>query len=216
MAMSTEPAPRPRTSRSKQRRATRRRIIDAAAELFIEHGYATTTLEQVADRAGVAVQTVYFHYGNKRTLLKEAVDLAAAGDDEPVAVLDRPWNEAMHAADDVDEVLSIWARNGAAIFERIAPIMGVVRDAAVVDAEMAEQWTTNESQRLTAFRELATLLDDRGDLRADLDVEQATDLVFALNSVEVYLLLTRGRGWTTQRWERWLTRTLRASLVEPQ
>jgi AcrR family transcriptional regulator len=214
--MSTESAPRPRTSRSDQRRATRRRIIDAAAALFIEHGYATTTLEQMAERAGVAVQTVYFHYGNKRTLLKEAVDLAAAGDDEPVAVLERPWNEAMHAADDIDEVLAIWARNGAEIFERIAPIMGVVRDAAVVDAEMAEQWATNEDQRLTAFRELATLLDDRGDLRADLDVEQATDLVFALNSVEVYLLLTRGRGWATEQWERWLTDTLRASLVEPR
>lgn len=214
--MSTESASRPRTSRADQRRATRRRIIDAAAALFIEHGYATTTLEQVAERAGVAVQTVYFHYGNKRTLLKEAVDLAAAGDDEPVPVLERPWNEAMRAADDVDEVLSIWARNGAEIFERIAPIMGVVRDAAVVDAEMAEQWSTNESQRLTAFRELATLLDDRGDLRADLDVEQATDLVFALNSVEVYLLLTRSRGWTTEQWERWLTDTLRASLVEPR
>lgn len=214
--MSTESASRPRTSRADQRRATRRRIIDAAAALFIEHGYATTTLEQVAERAGVAVQTVYFHYGNKRTLLKEAVDLAAAGDDEPVPVLERPWNEAMHAADDVDGVLSIWARNGAEIFERIAPIMGVVRDAAVVDAEMAEQWSTNESQRLTAFRELAALLDDRGDLRADLDVEQATDLVFALNSVEVYLLLTRSRGWTTEQWERWLTQTLRASLVEPR
>lgn len=214
--MSTESASRPRTSRADQRRATRRRIIDAAADLFIERGYANTTLEQVADRAGVAVQTVYFHYGNKRTLLKEAVDLAAAGDDEPVPVLERPWNEAMHAADDVDEVLSIWARNGAEIFERIAPIMGVVRDAAVVDAEMAEQWATNEDQRLTAFRELAALLDDRGDLRADLDVDQATDLVFALNSVEVYLLLTRGRGWTTERWERWLTDTLRASLVEPR
>lgn len=214
--MSTEPAPVPRTSRSDQRRATRRRIIDAAADLFIEHGYATTTLEQVADRAGVAVQTVYFHYGNKRTLLKEAVDLAAAGDDEPVPVLERPWNEAMHAADDVDEVLSIWARNGAEIFERIAPIMGVVRDAAVVDAEMAEQWATNEGQRLTAFRELAALLDDRGDLRAGMDVEQATDLVFALNSIEVYLLLTRARGWTTEQWERWLTDTLRASLVEPR
>lgn len=214
--MSTESASRPRISRADQRRATRRRIIDAAAALFIEHGYATTTLEQVAERAGVAVQTVYFHYGNKRTLLKEAVDLAAAGDDEPVPVLERPWNEAMHAADDVDQVLSIWTRNGAEIFERIAPIMGVVRDAAVVDAEMAEQWATNEAQRLTAFRELAALLDDRGDLRADLDVDQATDLVFALNSVEVYLLLTRGRGWTTERWERWLTETLRASLVGPR
>ena len=52
-------------------------------------GYGSTTLEQIAARAGVAVQTVYFHFGNKRTVLKEAVDVAAVGDDEPVALLER-------------------------------------------------------------------------------------------------------------------------------
>src|SRR3954468_16587156 len=78
-------------SRAARTRATRRRIVDAAAELFIERGYGVTTLEQIAARAGVAVQTVYFHFGNKRTVLKEAVDVAAVGDDEQVALLERPW-----------------------------------------------------------------------------------------------------------------------------
>ncbi len=81
---------KPRAART---RATRRRIVDAAAELFIAEGYGTTTLEQIAKRAGVAVQTVYFHFGNKRTVLKEAVDVAAVGDDEQVALLERPWLE---------------------------------------------------------------------------------------------------------------------------
>src|SRR5215207_10336852 len=77
--------------RAEQARATRRRIIAAAASQFVAHGYGATLLDQVAEQAGVAVQTVYFHFGNKRTLLKEALDVAAVGDDEPVPVMERPW-----------------------------------------------------------------------------------------------------------------------------
>src|SRR5689334_6136023 len=100
-----KPAPRPdrapdggrraqpgrRLSRAEQARATRRRIVTAAAEQFVARGYVATLLEQVAAQAGVAVQTVYFHFGNKRTLLKHVMDVAAVGDDEPVPVLERPW-----------------------------------------------------------------------------------------------------------------------------
>ena len=77
--------------------ATRARIITSAYALFCESGYRGTTMESIAERAGVAVQTVYFHFGNKRTVLKEAVDVAAVGDDEPVPLLDRPWLEQIRA-----------------------------------------------------------------------------------------------------------------------
>ncbi|WP_242419577.1 TetR/AcrR family transcriptional regulator, partial [Frankia sp. CpI1-P] len=89
-----------RPSRAEKTRLTRRRIIAAAADLFLDQGYGATTLDQVAARAGVAVQTVYFHFGNKATLLKEALDVAAVGDDEPVALLDRPWLEELTAEPD--------------------------------------------------------------------------------------------------------------------
>src|SRR4249920_1324534 len=109
--------------------ATRRRIVDAAAALFVAQGYGTTTLEQIAARAGVAVQTVYFHFGNKRTVLKEAVDIAAVGDDEPVALLERPWWEELRAEPDPRRVLALWMASSRAIYARIGPIMQVVRDA---------------------------------------------------------------------------------------
>ena len=89
-----------RVTRAERARATRRRIIDAAAAQFVAHGYGATLLDQVAERAGVAVQTVYFHFGNKRSLLKEALDVAAVGDDEPVAMLERPWLEEARAERD--------------------------------------------------------------------------------------------------------------------
>src|SRR6476659_9462750 len=84
-------------NRAEKTRLTRRRIVAAAADLFLDQGYGATTLDQVAARAGVAVQTVYFHYGNKATLLKEALDVAAVGADQPVARIDRTSSAAPSA-----------------------------------------------------------------------------------------------------------------------
>src|SRR3954447_11850823 len=118
---------KPRAART---RATRRRIVDAAAELFVGQGYAATTLEQIATRAGVAVQTVYFHFGNKRSVLKEAVDVAVVGDDEPDGILDRPWLEEAQAESEPRKVIQLWMGYGRGILTRVGPIMRVVRDAA--------------------------------------------------------------------------------------
>jgi AcrR family transcriptional regulator len=198
---------KPRAART---RATRRRIVDAAAELFTGQGYGGTTLEQVAARAGVAVQTVYFHFGNKRTLLKEAVDVAAVGDDEPVALLDRDWVERARAEPDPRRLLEIWVGGGREIYGRIGPIMRVVRDAAVTDPEMAAQWATNAEQRVTAFRLMVTQLAERTPLRVPLD--EAVDIVCAVHGPEVFEVLT-ARGWTPQRWERFVVDTLAAALL---
>jgi len=201
------------TRRGEQARATRRRIVDAAATLFIEIGYTPTTLEQIAERAGVAVQTVYFHFGNKRTVLKEAVDVAAVGDYEPVPLLDRPWLEQIRAEPDSHRVVALWVSTSRTIFGRIGPIMRVVRDAAGGDSDMAAQWATNEQQRDAAYRLLAQLFAERGALKQDISVDAATDIIFALLSIELYLLLTVTRGWTPERWERWTTATLGTTLL---
>jgi AcrR family transcriptional regulator len=196
-----------------QARATRRRIIDAAAALFVQKGYAATTLEQVAEHAGVAVQTVYFHFGNKRTVLKEAVDVAAVGDDEPVALLDRPWMQRVREEPDPHRVIDLWTENSRAITARIGPIMGVVRDAAATDPDMAAQWATNEQQRLTAFQTFAQLLADRNALKPGLAIAEATDIIFGLLSLELYLLLTTRRSWTAERWQQWVSQMLSAALL---
>jgi AcrR family transcriptional regulator len=198
---------KPRAART---RATRRRIVDAAAELFVAEGYGTTTLEQIAKRAGVAVQTVYFHFGNKRTVLKEAVDVAAVGDDEQVALLERPWLDEVRAEPDPRRVVAVWAANGRNIYQRIGPIMRVVRDAAVIDPDMAAQWATNEEQRATAFRMLATILAERGALNRPVD--EAVDVLCALHGPEVYGVLT-SRGWTPEQWERFTVESITAALL---
>lgn len=198
---------KPLTSRT---RVTRRKITDAATELFVRDGYGATTLEQIAGHAGVAVQTVYFHFGNKNSVLREAVDVAAVGDDEPVAMLDRPWLDQARAERDPVRVIALWTAYGRGIVTRVGPIMRVVREAAAVDPVMAEQWAVNEEQTASAFRVLAQQLDALACLR--VPVEEAVDILCTLSGLEVYLALA-GRGWTPARWEVFVVDALTHALV---
>jgi AcrR family transcriptional regulator len=201
------------TRRAQQARATRRRIIDRAANLFVEQGYAATTLDQIAAAAGVAVQTVYFHFRNKATVLKEVVDVAAVGDDEPVPLLDRPWVRRVRDEPDGRRALASYLRNSRAIFGRIAPIVRVVWGAAGSDPEMAAQWQTNRDQTYTAQRTVVRWLADKHALRPGLSVDRAADIVFGLVSIDLYLLFTVERGWTPTQWERWVDETLAAAIL---
>jgi AcrR family transcriptional regulator len=162
--------------------------------------------------AEVAVQTVYFHFGNKRTVLKEAVDVAAVGDDQPVAVLDRPWLDEARAEQDPRRVIALWTANGREIVTRVGPIMKVVRDAAGVEDEMARQWADNSAQTATAFRVLAAQLEAMDALRVPVD--EAVDILCALSGLETYLLLS-ARGWSPQRWERFVVDSLTHALIGP-
>ena len=184
--------------------------MDAAAELFVRDGYGGTTLEQIATRAGVAVQTVYFHFGNKRSVLKEAVDIAAVGDDQPVAMLDRPWLDRVREERDPERVIAAWIAYGGGVVARVGPIMRVVRDAAVVDPEMGEQWVANETETASAFRVLADQLASMNALRVPVD--EAVDILCVLAGLETYLQLA-GRGWTPQQWERFVVDALSHALL---
>jgi AcrR family transcriptional regulator len=204
-----------RVSRAEKARLTRRAIVDAAVRLFLAQGYGATTLAQVAEAGGVAVQTVYFHFGNKAALLKEALDVAAVGDDEPVPLLERPWVQELRAEPDPRRVLRLWVAQGRLILERVAPILHLVRGATGTDPDLAAQWRVNEDQRRTAYRMLAGLLAERGALRPGLDVDEAADLAFLVESVETYLLATGTLGWSPERWERTTVELQEAALLGP-
>src|SRR3954454_21499481 len=85
--------------KTRKPKETRRRMLEAARDLFVERGYGATALQEIADRAGVAVQTIYFTFGNKRALLKELAAVSIAGDDEPIATMDRQWFREVLAAE---------------------------------------------------------------------------------------------------------------------
>jgi len=204
-----------RPTRAEQARATRQRIIAAAAEQFIANGYGAALLDLVAERAGVAVQTVYFHFGNKRTLLKEALDVAAVGDDEPVPLLERPWLARIRAEPDPRRIIHLWLETSRTIVERVAPLMRVVRGATGTDPELAAQWETNQHQTRTAFALLVQLLADRDALKPGLDTDQARDTAFVIGNVETYLQFTDICGWTLDEWQQRTATLLTAALLPP-
>src|SRR2546423_637855 len=76
--------------RAQQAATTRQAVLDAARQLFVAQGYGATTIDQIAARAGVSKPTVFTAVGNKQTLLSTVRDVAMAGDDEKVPVLERP------------------------------------------------------------------------------------------------------------------------------
>ncbi|GAA4983693.1 TetR/AcrR family transcriptional regulator [Actinopolymorpha pittospori] len=197
--------------RAEKTRETRRKIRDAARDLFIEQGYGATMLQDVATRAGVAVQTIYFTFGNKRALLKEVVDVSIAGDDEPLATMERPWFHAVLAARTAPEQLREQVKGVRALLERVAPIIEVVRAAAAADPEVEPMWA-DPDPRFTVQSATAKALVAKPGVRAGLTADEAADVLYGVLSPELYLLLVRDRGWSSQRWERWVYDVLRGQL----
>ncbi|WP_336211567.1 TetR/AcrR family transcriptional regulator [Nonomuraea sp. LPB2021202275-12-8] len=198
--------------RAQKAKETRRRILDAALELFARDGYGATNLQDVADKAGVAVQTIYFVFGNKRALLKELVDVTIAGDDEPVATMDRPWYTDALAAGTAQDMLRAYVTGTTAVLERVAPIGEVLQAAAASDPEVAALWPQGVDPRFVVQQNAAEALAGKPGARAETPVEEMADVLYGLLSPELYLLFVRERGWSRERWERWVGDTLRAQL----
>lgn len=198
--------------RAEKARQTRQRMLGAARELLIEQGYGATAMQDIADRAGVAVQTLYFTFGTKRALLKELVDSSIAGDQEPVATMDRPWFRDALAAATADAQLRAHVHGSGQVLDRVAEITEVLRAAAKTDPEIAEFWPRDPDPRLTVLSAAAKALVAKPGARAGVSAEHATDVLFGLISPELYLLLVRDRGWTPGQWEQWTFDTLRTQL----
>ncbi|MGW5646610.1 TetR/AcrR family transcriptional regulator [Saccharopolyspora sp. NPDC003752] len=198
--------------RAEKARQTRLRMLQAAGELFVERGYGATPLQDIADRAGVAVQTIYFTFRNKRNLLKEVVDTAIAGDDEPIATMDRPWFREALEAETAEAQLRAHVAGTRPIMERVAAIAEVLRIAAATEPEVTELWPQGPDPRYTVQAAAAAALVAKPGARADVTAEQAADVLFGLLSPELYLLVVRDRGWKPEQWEQWVFELLRAQL----
>ena len=201
------------TPRGEKALATRRRILEAARELFIARGFAATTIEEIASHAGVAVQTIYFVFGNKRTVLKELVDISCAGEDDPVPPLERPWVRKVLAAPDARTQISLYVKSIRRIHERVSPVLEVVRKAAASDPDVAELWEQNKRHRLDVHSYVVGLLADAGALRSGLDVTQAIDIAYGLLSQELFSVMVNDRRWTASRWAKWAHESLSAQLL---
>ncbi|GGY62163.1 TetR/AcrR family transcriptional regulator [Streptomyces omiyaensis] len=194
-------------------RETRRRIIEAAGALFVEQGYGATKLQEIADRAGVAVQTIYFVFRNKPSLLKELVDVAIAGDDEPVPTMDRPWFTEVLTAPTAGSALAALVAGTRATLERVAAVHEMVRAATAANPEIRDLWPDGADPRYTVLSAAATSLAGKPGARPAVPAGEAADIVYAVLSPELFLVLTRDRSWSPAKWERWAHDTLASQLL---
>lgn len=184
--------------RDEQARATRRRIVDAATDLFVEHGYAATTIDSIAAKAEVSRNTVFTSVGGKAAVLKLAWDWTLAGDDEPVAIADRPETRRMMQGDDPATVLADWMAMNAVIAGRLAPLYHVLTVAADADPEAASLFESVERQRAQGAHDVVRRLAELGGLKPDLGTERATAIADLLMDPLHYRRLVQRHGWTPE------------------
>ena len=199
--------------RADQAIQTRRRIVDAAAELFAERGYAATTIDAVATAAGVSRKTVFDSVGGKAQLMKLAYDFAIVGDDQPVPLKERPEIADLFAEPDHAKRLAMYAALVVSIDRRISAIWRALEGAAASDPEARRLHTTTIRQRRRGMQEAAQLLADAGALRSDIDADVAADLMWLYNDPSLYDKLVRQRGWSVAQFQTWLTEALQVQLL---
>jgi TetR/AcrR family transcriptional regulator, regulator of autoinduction and epiphytic fitness len=199
--------------RQEQSRQTRRAILEAAGRLFVDPGYAATPLTVVAAEAGVAVQTLYAVFGSKRQLLSHLVDVTLAGDDEPVALPDRPFVAEIRALADPRAKLARYARHLVEVNARQAQVMLALAAAATADPDAAAIWRKNIEERRRGMAMFAAELVGTGALRPDLDVEQVADILWLAQDVRNFDWLVRQRGWPLEQYQRWYVDTVSGATI---
>src|SRR6266436_126812 len=200
---------RPYHSRVRQRQAeeTRRRILEVARSLFESQGYAATTLEAIAELAEVSPKTIAAVFGSKRALLAEVINPEAFS--TPVKLL----IEELRATEDPSRRLSLVAQITRQAYEPLASSLELLRTAGAVAPELADLAQQVEARRRRNQARLIASLHEQGVLRSGLSFEEATDVLWALTSYDVYRMLVVEQRWEPERYETWLAQLLTQHLL---
>jgi AcrR family transcriptional regulator len=213
MSQPVKPLAGGRTRRSERAEQTRRRIIDAATALFDERGYSLTTIEAIAARADVAVETVYSRFRNKAKLLEATLEPAIVGGDDGRDLFDRPEIAEIRACKDQQTQLRLLARFSRGILERTYIPHRILRSAASSDPHAAELQRRDAKRRGDGQRIYIDMLLANGPLREGLTSEDAAATYSALSNPSTYALLVGERGWSADHFQQWLGDSLTRLLL---
>jgi TetR/AcrR family transcriptional regulator, regulator of autoinduction and epiphytic fitness len=201
--------------REAQARETRRSILDAAHELFVATGYAATTIQAIAERSNVAVQTVYAVFGSKRELLRQLIERTIVGggdaNDDQVPITERTAAQSIAAEPDPRRRAELDAAISRSIIERIAPIVRVAAEASASDPELAEIMEAVKAARRQEMTTAARIL--VGPDRQPPDPEHAAATLYVLYSPQVADMLIGDYGWSPDRYEKWLARMILQAVI---
>jgi len=213
MAVMSAPVKRRYDATGRRQAAVRTRaaILDAARQLFAERGYTATPMAAIAERAGVALDTVYATVGRKPALARLLIETAISGTGQAIPAEQRDYVQAIQAAPDAQTKIAVYAAAITAIAPRMALVLGIIQQAASAEPELAALWTEIADRRAANMRRFVADLAAVAPLR--LDPDEAADIVWATNAAEMYQLLVSQCGWTAQRYERFLTDTWQRLLL---
>jgi len=202
---------RPYKSMARERQAgdTRRRIVEATKTLLQSEGYAGMTIEAIARRAEVSAQSVYGIFKSKTGILIELLDDSAFGGDYEDLV-----RQALTARDP-ESRLRFAARIARKIHEAQSTTFDLLRGTGVVAPELAKLENQRERLRYQRQEDMITSLDEAGRLRPELDHVAARDVFWMFTGRDVYRMLVRERGWSSQKYQDWLADTLVRALLTP-
>lgn len=193
--------------RAERAAETKRRIAIAALELFSESGFARTTVARIAERAGVAVPTVYAVYNSKAAIVGTL--LAQLEEDADSA----GWRARIADERDPRRKLAGFAEWSAAFFSSSRPVVVAARGAAG-DPAIVQLQEQGNAHRREALHALLTSIGP--DLRSDLPLEAAVDRAWILTGLELYLAATEACGWSDAAYTTWLTALLHDQLLDPE
>ena len=196
--------------------ATRRDVVDAAGALFATRGYAATTIDAIAIKAGVSRETIFKSVGTKRQLLRLWVERQVAGPDEPVPIARQDWVDAIREADDRRRQVEIAADALSAIYDRAIDALVALRAAAHADPEIAGLWQVACDQRREDVATVTAMLAGSGPNAPDPAGDEVVDVVYALSSPELFEVFVRQCGWTTERFQIWLAAALTTLALSPR
>ncbi|WP_345761202.1 TetR/AcrR family transcriptional regulator [Diaminobutyricibacter sp. McL0608] len=211
--MSTDSKRRPYDSRARRAQAHRNRaaILQSARKRFLADGYAATTIATIADDAQLSIDTVYKTFGGKGGLVRAIYDESLLGSEATAAPL---RSDALQDGEaDARAVVRGWGALTAEVAPMVAPIHLLVRDAAASDTEMAALLRDSDDSRRARMRHNALSLADRGRLRPGITLEEATDIMWALSSPELFELLVLRAGWSPERFGRYVAESLESALL---
>jgi AcrR family transcriptional regulator len=190
---------------------TRQAILDAALELFTDRGYAATPMTAIAQRAGVALDTVYASVGRKPELARLLIETAISGGSQAIPAEERDYVQAIRAASDAGTKIAVYASAMRGIAGRLVPVLSIIQQAAPAEPELAALWRQVADRRAANMRRFAADLAAVAPLRVDPD--DAADIIWATNAPELYQLLVNQRGWSPERYEHFLADTWRRLLL---
>jgi AcrR family transcriptional regulator len=199
--------------RAAQAQETRRSIVSAATRLFVEDGYGSTTINAVAEAAGVSRKTVFTAVGGKLDLLKLTLDWSVAGDDQAVALSDRAAIRKLMDQPDPRGVLSGLVALLVAIGTRVAPLYVALEVAASMDPAARDLVEESQRRRLDDAHKVVGRLRDLDALTTHITYQEAVDVVWLAMDPAIFDRLVRVRGWTASRFGEWLVDTLCRQLL---